>query len=169
MGILIVLFLVVVFLLIFTPPEERALASGIMSVIALGSWVVFKVKLWAVLGSLLGSLLDFVWENWQVLAMALAASIVLIVPALMIYLVICDRLDDRAIRREFLESSGTVSKKLDSRVHALMRLGYDRERAESVALNLVDKELKKRLELWFSTKSASRAELTPGHDHIFKP
>jgi len=169
MGILIVLLLVVVFLLIFTPPEERALASGIMSVIPLGSWVVFKVKLWAVLGSLLGSLLDFVWENWQVLAMALAASIVLIVPALMIYLVICDRLDDRAIRREFLESSGTVSKKLDSRVHALMRLGYDRERAESVALNLVDKELKKKLELWFSTKSASRAELTPGHDHIFKP
>jgi len=168
MGILIVLLLVVVFLLIFTPPEERALASGIMSVIPLGSWVVFKVKLWAVLGSLLGSLLDFVWENWQVLAMALAASIVLIVPALMIYLVICDRLDDRAIRREFLESSGTVTKKLESRVHALMRLGYDRERAESVALNLVDKELKRMLETWFSQKSGARPTHVPGRDHIFR-
>jgi hypothetical protein len=169
MGLLIVLLLVLVFLLIFTPPEERVLAFGVMSAIAAATWVAFKLKLWAVLGSMLGSLLDLLWDNWQALLMALAASIVLIVPALMIYLLICDRLDDRAIRREFLESSGTVTQKLDSRVHTLMRLGYDRERAESLALNLVDKELKRLLENWFSPKSASRHAPAPGRDHIFRP
>jgi hypothetical protein len=169
MGILIVLLLILVFLLIFTPPEERALAFGVVSAIAVAAWVVFELKLWAVVGSMLGSLLDLLWDNWQTLLMALAASIVLIVPALMIYLVICDRFDDRAIRREFLESSGTVTQKLDSRVHALMRLGYDRDRAESVALNLVDKELKRLLETWFSPKSASRPAPAPRRDHIFRP
>jgi hypothetical protein len=169
MGIMIVLLLILVFLLIFTPPEERALAFGVVSAIAVATWVAFELKLWAIVGSMLGGLLDLLWDNWQALLMALAALIVLIVPALMIYLVICDRLDDRAIRREFLESSGTVTKKLDSRVHALVRLGYDRERAESVALNLVDKELKRMLEIWFSPKSASRAAPAPGRDHIFRP
>lgn len=169
MGLLIVLFLILVFLLIFTPPEERVLAFGVMSAIAAASWIAFQLKLWAIVGSMLGSLLDFVWDNWQVLTMALAASIVLIVPALMIYLVVCDRLDDRAIRREFLESSGTVTKKLDTRVHALMRLGYDRERAESVALNLADKELKRMLEIWFSPNPSSHAAPAPGRDHIFRP
>lgn len=168
MGLLIVLLLVLVFLLIFTPPEERALAFGVMSAIAVASWITFKLKLWSVFGSMLGSLLDLLWDNWQAVLMALAASTVLIVPALMIYLVICDRLDDRAIRKEFLENSGTVTEKLDSRVHALMRVGYDRERAESVALNLVDKELKRKLETWFSPKSASRAEHEPGRDRIFR-
>jgi len=169
MGILIVILLVLIFLLIFTPPEERALAFGVVSAIAIASWVAFKVKLWAIVGSMLGSLLDLLWDNWQALLMALGASIVLIVPALMIYLVICDRLDDRAIRKEFLESSGTVTHKLDSRVNALMRLGYDRERAESVALNLADKKLKRMLEIWFSAKSASRAAPTHGRDHMFRP
>jgi hypothetical protein len=169
MGLLIVLLLVLVFLLIFTPPEERALAVGAVSAIAIASWAIFQLKLWAVLGSMLGSLLDLLWDNWQALLMALAASIVLIVPALMIYLLICDRLDDRAIRREFLESSGTVTQKLDSRVHTLMRLGYDRERAESLALNLVDKELKKKLETWFSPKTPSQPTHAAGPDHIFRP
>jgi len=169
MGIMIVVFLVAVFLLIFTPPEDRALAFGVMSAIAVATWIVFQLKLWAVLGSLLGSLLDLLWDNWQALAVALAASIVLIVPALMIYIIVCDRLDDRAIRKEFLESRGTVTQKLDSRVHALMRVGFDRERAESVALNLVDKELKTMLETWFSPKSQPRPAPSPGPDHIFRP
>jgi MFS family permease len=169
MGILIVLLLVLAFLLIFTPPEERAFAVGIISAIAVASWVVFQLKLWTLFGSMLGSLLDLLWDNWQAVLVALAASIVLIVPALMIYLVVCDRLDDRAIRKEFLESSGTVTKKLDSRVHELMRVGYDRQRAETVALNLVDKELKRKLETWFSPKSESPLTYTPGPDHIFRP
>lgn len=168
MGMMIVLLLVVVFLLIFTPPGERPLAIGVVSAVAVASWIVFQLKLWAVFGSMLGSLLDLLWGNWQALLMALAASIVLIVPALMIYLVVCDRLDDRAIRKEFLENSGTVTQKLDSRVQTLMRVGYDRERAESMALNLVDKELKRMLEVWFSPKSRSRAEPEPGRDHIFR-
>jgi hypothetical protein len=169
MGIFIVFCLVLVFFLIFTPPEERALAFGVISAIALASWVVFELKLWAVFGSMLGSLLDLLWDNWQALLMALAASIVLIVPVLMIYLVVCDRLDDRAIRKEFLETCGTVTRKLDSRVHSLMRVGYDRQRAESVALNLVDKELKRKLETWFSPESRPQPTHAPGPDHIFRP
>jgi hypothetical protein len=169
MGIMIVLLLVLAFLLIFTPPEERPLAVGAVSAIAIASWAIFQLKLWAVFGSMLGNLLDLLWDNWQTLLMALAASIVLIVPALMIYLVVCDRIDDRAIRKEFLETSGTVTKKLDSRVRSLIRVGYDRERAESVALNLVDKELKKKLEAWFSPKTSSQPTHAPGPDHIFRP
>ena len=38
----------------------------------------------------------------------------------------------------------------------------------AVALNLVDKELKRMLETWFSQKSGARPTHVPGRDHIFR-
>lgn len=97
--IIFIVVLTVIALLAFTPKAERGLALGLMMAVTGFVWFAVKIKLHSVLAEILGSALDFVWGYRIILLEILASLIVLIVPLLMIYVAVCDRLEASAVSR----------------------------------------------------------------------
>jgi uncharacterized membrane protein len=124
-----ILILVVLVILLCTPKAELGLASGTLLVLGLGVWLAVETNLPVLLSRILGDIVELGWENREQLLMALAASIILIVPMVLMYVVICEQIDNHAIRKEFRESNGIVRDRFNQRVRKLMALGYDRQRA----------------------------------------
>ncbi|MFZ1918691.1 MAG: hypothetical protein WAU58_14040 [Terriglobales bacterium] len=100
MGAVIVFLLFVAILLICTPRSERGLALGSMLAVGIAIWLAVRINLHRILGGIVGTIAGLVWEYRSDLLLFFAAAIVLIVPALMIYMTVRDQLD----RREFEKS-----------------------------------------------------------------
>jgi MFS family permease len=99
MGAIIFFLVIVAVLIAFTPREERALAVGAM--LALGSliWLAVKANLSSILGNIIAGVVSLGWEYRNELLLAFAATVVLIVPIVMIYVVMCDYIEARALAR----------------------------------------------------------------------
>jgi len=99
MGAIIFFFLAVVALLICTPRSERGLAFGSMLMVGAAIWLAVRIKLASILGSIVGTVLALGWEYRIEILLAMGAAIVLVVPLLMIYIAVCDKLDERAAEK----------------------------------------------------------------------
>jgi hypothetical protein len=88
-----------VLLMICTPRSERGLAFGFMLALGGAVWLAVRINLHRILGSMVGTLAEFVWEYRSDLLLFFAAGIVLIVPVLMIYMTVSDQLDRRQFER----------------------------------------------------------------------
>lgn len=131
---------VVVLLLLCTPKAELGLASGTLLLVGAAIWITVKTNIPVFLVRIIGSILELGWENREQVLLALAASIILIVPFVLTYVVICEQIDNHAIRKEFRDTNGIVRVRFNQRVRKLMALGYDRERAVAVTRKVLEKE-----------------------------
>jgi hypothetical protein len=94
---------------------------------------------------LLREVLAVALEHWVDTVVAFSGVILLIVPALMLYIAIRDQIDDRAIASAGDHSHGqvrnTVFDKFERRAATLMALGYGRTQAEATALQQMKRDL----------------------------
>lgn len=130
-----VFLLVVIVVLLYTRQADRDYTLGLVILIAALTWLAIEIHILRILADLFALAL----EHWIEIVMAFSAAVLLSVPLIMVYIALRDQLDNRAIRKEFQESHGAVRVKFNRRVAALMAQGYDRERAEAVALRLLGK------------------------------
>jgi len=93
MGAVIFFLLIVAALLVCTPRGERKLALGSMLMVGAAIWVAVRINLHRILGDLLGNVIALAWDYREEILLACAAAVVLIVPVLMIYIALCDRVD----------------------------------------------------------------------------
>jgi hypothetical protein len=96
MGPVIFFLLTVAALLICTPRGERGLALGSMLTVGAALWLAVRINLHSILGSILGAVLALAWEYRNELLVLFGATVVLIVPLLMIYVALRDRVEARA-------------------------------------------------------------------------
>jgi hypothetical protein len=125
--------LVIIVVLLYTRRPERDYTLGLMGLIAAFIWLAIEIHLLSILGDLFALAL----ERWIQIVIALGAAVLLIVPAIMIYIAVRDHLDNR---KKFRESHGTVRNKFERRVTTLMSLGYGRTQAESNAMRLLKRD-----------------------------
>ncbi len=137
---IVVFLLAVIVLLLSTRQTGRDYSLGIALLIGAFTWLAIEIHLLRVLADLFAIAL----EHWTQIVMALSITILLIVPAIMIYLAIRDELDNRAIREEFQQSNGALRYKFNQKVAALIAQGYGRERAEATVARLVDRRLERQ-------------------------
>lgn len=135
----IVFLLVVIVILLYTRQASRDYSLGIGLLIAAFTWLAIEVHLLRILADLF----ELAVQHWLDVVVALGAAILLIVPAIMIYITLQDRLDDRSLRPQVQHSPGTVRGKFDRRVATLIALGYDRTQAEVTAVRLMKRDLMK--------------------------
>jgi hypothetical protein len=95
MGAVIFYVLFVAVLLICTPRPERVLALSTTLAIGAVIWLAVMIHLHSILGSFVGAVVSLFWEFRNELLLVLAATVVLIVPILMIYIEVSDRLGRR--------------------------------------------------------------------------
>jgi Kef-type K+ transport system membrane component KefB len=91
-GVVIFYVLFVVALLICTPRSQRVLALTTMAAVGAAIWLAVRINLHSILGSFVGAVVALFWEFRYELLLILAAVVVLIVPILMIYVGLSDRL-----------------------------------------------------------------------------
>lgn len=132
----IVFLLVVIVVLLWTRQAGGDYTLGIGLLIAAFTWLAIEIHLLSILGDLFALAL----EHWLEIVMAFGAAILLIVPAIMIYIALRDQLDDLAMRPQFQQSPGTVRSKFDRRVTTLIALGYGRTEAETTAIRLMKRD-----------------------------
>lgn len=95
MGAVIFYVLFVVVLLVCTPRSERVLALSTMLVIGAAIWLAVRISLHSIFGSFVGEVVSLFWRFRNELLLVLAAVVVLIVPILMIYIEVSDRIGRR--------------------------------------------------------------------------
>jgi len=115
MGAVIFFLLAVAALLACTPRAERRLALGYMLIIGALIWLAIRINFHSILGSIVGAAMALAWEYRDELLLVFAGGIVLIVPIIMIYVVLCDHLEARAAARaietrELLDGMGLTRK-----------------------------------------------------------
>ena len=125
--------LVVIVILLHTRRPDRDYTLGLMLLIAAFIGLAIKIRLLSILGDLFALAL----EHWLEIVMAFGAAILLIVPAIMIYIAVRDQLDNR---EKFQESHGPVRSKFERRVNTIMALGYGRTQAEATAMRLLKRD-----------------------------
>ena len=125
--------LVVIVILLYTRRPDRDYTLGIMVLIVASIGLAIKIRLLSILGDLFALAL----EHWLEIVMAFGAAILLIVPAIMIYIAVRDQLDNR---EKFQESHGPVRSKFERRVTTLMALGHGRTQAEATAIRLLKRD-----------------------------
>ncbi len=129
-----VFFLVaVIVVLLSTQRVNRDYSVRIALLIAAFFWLAIEIHLLSILADLCALAL----EHWLEIVMAFCAAVVLSVPLIMVYIALCDQLDERAIRQEFRQSHWTVRTRFNRRVAGLMAQGFDRERAEAATLRVL--------------------------------
>jgi len=133
----VVFLLVVIVILLYTRQAGRDYTLGIALLIAAFTWLAIEIHLLRILADLFALAL----EHWLDLVIAFGASILLIVPAIMIYITLQDRVDHRALPPQLQPSHSTVRGKFDRRVATLMALGYGRTQAETTAIRLLKRDL----------------------------
>jgi hypothetical protein len=136
--------LVVIVILLYTRRPDRDYTVGIMVLIAASIWLAIEIRLLSILGDLFALAL----EHWLEIVMAFGAAILLIVPAIMIYIAVHDRLENH---EKIEELHGPILSTFERRVTTLMALGYGRTQAEATAIRL----LKRDFENHPSAKQAS--------------
>jgi len=135
----IVFLLVVIVILLYTRQAGRDYTLGIGLLIAAFTWLAIEIHLLRILADLFALAV----QHWLDVVVALGAAILLIVPVIMIYITLHDRLDDRALSPQAQHSPGAVRGKFDRRVATMIALGYDRTQAEVTAVRLMKRDLMK--------------------------
>jgi hypothetical protein len=129
----VIVLLVVIVVLLYTRRPDRDYTLGLMLLIAAFVWLAIEIHLLSILGDFFAVAL----EHWLDIVMAFGAAVLLIVPAIMIYIAVRDQLDNR---EKFQESHGSVRSKFERRVTTLMALGYGRTQAEATAIRLLKRD-----------------------------
>jgi hypothetical protein len=142
---------VVIAILLYTCHPKRDYTLSVALLIAAFTWLAIEIHVLRLLRDVFALAL----EHWIETVMAFGAVILLIVPAIMLYIAIRDQIDSRGLVRERHPSSGTVRSsvlnKFERRVATLMALGYGRTQAEATALH----QMKRDLDHYPITKQAS--------------
>jgi hypothetical protein len=129
----VVALLVVIAILLYTCHPKRDYSLSVALLIAAFTWLAIEIHLLRILRDLFALAL----EHWIEIVMAFSAAILLIVPAIMIYIAVRDQLDKC---EKVQEAHGTVRSKFERRVTTLMALGYGRTQAEANALRLLKRD-----------------------------
>ena len=130
--------LVVIVILLYTRRPDRDYTLGIMVLIAASIWLAIEIHLLSILADFFAVAL----EHWLEIVMAFGAAVLLIVPAIMIYIAVRDQLDNR---EKFQESHGPIRSTFERRVTTLMALGYGRTQAEATAMRLLTRDFDNHL------------------------
>lgn len=93
---IVVSLLVVIVILLYADQADRDCSLGIALLIGAFTWLAIEIHLLRILADLFAVAL----EHWLEIVMAFGAAVVLIVPVIMLYIAVCDRLDDRGTRNE---------------------------------------------------------------------
>lgn len=81
-----------------------------MLVVGAGLWLAVRIHLHGILGSLVGDVVALFWEYRNELVLALGAAVVLIVPILMIYVGLLDRLSGDSIAQKGSRATDSVGR-----------------------------------------------------------
>jgi hypothetical protein len=100
----VVFLLVVIVVLLYTRQADRDYTLGLVFLIGAFIWLAVKIHLLSILGDLFALGL----EHWTEIVMASSAALLLIVPAIMVYLAARVRFDNGTIRRELREPNGRL-------------------------------------------------------------
>ncbi|MFZ3266103.1 MAG: hypothetical protein WA172_19005 [Terriglobales bacterium] len=130
---IVALLLVVIGILLCTRRPGRDYTLGLMALIAGFIWLAIEIHLLSIVADFFGVAV----QHWIQIVVALGAAILLIVPAIMIYIAIRDRFDSR---EKVLESHNPVRNTFERRVDTLRALGYGRTEAEATALRLLKRD-----------------------------
>ncbi len=110
MGPLIFFLLVAAAILTCTPRHERGLALGSLLIVGATIWVATRINLHRFLASIVGSVIALAWAYREELLVLFASAVVLVVPILMIYIAVCDRIPTpSAARRARTQDSANES------------------------------------------------------------
>jgi hypothetical protein len=143
--------LVAIAILLYMRHPKRDYSLGIALLIAAFTCLAIEIHLLRFLGDVFA----LAFEHWIETVLVFSAAILLIVPAIMLYVAVSDQIDSRALARAHHQSSGeirnTVLSKFERRVATLMALGYGRTQAESTALH----QMKRDLDRYPNAKQAS--------------
>jgi hypothetical protein len=138
---IVVLLLVVIAVLIYVREPQRDYTLSLALLIAASTWLAIEIHLLR----LLADFFALAVQNWVDVVMALGALLLLIVPAIMIYVAVRDELDARtaeAVRNAtHNRTRSVVLDKFERRVTTLMALGYGRTEAEASALHQMKRDL----------------------------
>lgn len=156
---MVVVFLLVVIAILLClrqPDRDYSLSAALL--IAALTWLAIEIHL---LG-LLENLFAIALAHWIDVMIALAAAILLVVPAIMLYIAVREQIDNRATGKSLgplrdlvpTNTHNTVLSKFERRVATLMALGYRRTLAEATALH----QMKRDLEHYRSTKRTANGE-----------
>lgn len=136
----VVFLLVVIAILLYLRRPDRDYSLSAALLIAALTWLAIEIHVLR----LLQDIVALAVAHWVDVTTALAAAILLVVPAMMLYIAVRDQLD-----RATGKSRDPVLNKFERRVATLMALGYRRTQAEATALN----QMKRDLEHYPSTKA----------------
>lgn len=133
--------LVVIAVLLYTCHPRRDYTLSIALLIAAFTWLAIEIRLLRILRDVFA----LAFEHWVETVMAFGAAILLIVPAMMLYIAIRDQIDSRNLARvrhaSRSHTRNTVLDKFERRVATLMALGYGRTEAEATALHQMKRDL----------------------------
>lgn len=125
--------LVVIVVLLYRRRPGRDYTPGVMVLIAALLWLAIRIQL----VSMIGDLFTVAVQHWIQVVIALASLVLLIVPAVMIYVALGDQFKNRA---NFPEPACPVRSKFERRVATLMALGYARTQAEVTAIRQLQRD-----------------------------
>ncbi|MFZ3341192.1 MAG: hypothetical protein WA609_10450 [Terriglobales bacterium] len=133
--------LVVIAVLLHTCHRRRDYTLSVALLIATSTWLAIEIHALRLVRAVLAVAL----EHWVDTVVAFSGVILLIVPALMLYIAIRDQIDNRAVADAGYHSHGhvrnTVLNTFERRVATLMALGYGRTQAEATALQQMKRDL----------------------------
>ncbi len=144
--------LVVIAILLYTCHPKRDYTLNVALLIAAFTCLAIEIHVLGLLRDVLAIALD----HWVETVMVFGGVILLIVPALMLYIAVRDHLDNRNLGRKryqtYVPIQSSVLSKFERRVATLMALGYGRTQAEATALQ----QMKRDLDLHPVTRQDSR-------------
>lgn len=129
---IVALLLVAIGILLCTRRSERDHTPGLMVLIGGFIWLAIEIHLLSMLGDLFAAAL----RHWIQIVAAFGVTILLIVPAIMIFITIRDKFDSRRV----LDAHNPVRSTFERRVETMKALGYGRTEAEAIALRLLKRD-----------------------------
>src|SRR5271166_1343054 len=94
---IVVSLLVVILILLYAHQADRDCSLEIALLIGVFTWLAIEIHLLRILAGVFALAL----EHWMEMVMLFSAGALLIVPVIMIYIAVCDRLDEHRSRHEF--------------------------------------------------------------------
>jgi hypothetical protein len=138
---IVAILLVVIAILLYTCHFKCGYTVNVALLIAAFTALAIEIHLLELLRDVFAIAMD----HWIDTVMAFGGVILLIVPALMLYIAIRDQIDNRkpveAGQQSRSPMHGTVLSKFERRVATLMALGYGRTQAEATALQQMKRDL----------------------------
>lgn len=132
--------LVVIALLLYTRHLKRDYTVSVALLIAAFTALAIEIHLLELLRDVLAIALD----HWVETVTVLGGVILLIVPALMLYIAVRDQIDNRKLaprQQSRVPAHSMVLSRFERRVATLMALGYGRTQAEATALQQMKRDL----------------------------